>query len=114
MARAKRPVEKVIAIIYFHCTGLTSVSVLISPEIKTKASAKKGVIPKRTAVVCSDETFVRLYFERAVDTPQLAAAPIARSAAMSVPFPVPKFTVRSGKETKYAAIRAVMAYRNKR
>ncbi len=65
-----------------------------------------GVKPNLSAVMCIAEVSLRAYFENAVEVPQQNAAPTANKAAINVPEPVEKFTLRLGKDTKYPATKA--------
>src|SRR5689334_16992511 len=100
MARAAKPVEKVMATMYQNCSIVRAPSEDVLPEKNTKIRAKIGAMPKRAAVTCKDEVFFRAYFEKAVELPQAAAAPAANKAATKVPLPVFRLTVKSGKDTK--------------
>lgn len=79
------------------------------PDKTTNNSANIGVKPNRAAVIWSDEVSLSAYLENAVEVPQQAAAPAASKAAISVPLPVERLTLRPGKETTYAPIRATAA-----
>src|SRR6185369_16407572 len=100
MARATKPVERVMNPMYFHWTGDTARSWPPPPRANTKPSANMGVRPKRAAVMCTEEVSLSEYFEKEVEVAQLMAAPKAKSAAMAVPAPVLKLTVSVGNVTQ--------------
>ena len=88
------------ATMYPNSLIVSELSELVLPDKTTNNSAKIGVNPNLAAVICSDDVPSRAYLEKAVDTPQAAAAPTANRAAIAVPEPVAKLTLIFGNVTK--------------
>lgn len=80
------------------------------PKYAINPKAKIGAIANLKAVAVKNDTLFKTYLLMAVDDPHRTPAKNARSPAIAVPASVPRFTLKSLKVTKYAAISAINAH----
>lgn len=103
------PVDKVInnSVIHWDWFKVKRAGSWLFPA--TNIIAKTGARKNLKAVAVKKETLFKTYLEIAVDDPHKNPAERAKAPATTVPLPVAKFTVKSLKVIKYAAISANIA-----